>query len=342
MSGAKEKLRVFGVIVLLAWSTAAAAGGERFFPEMKACLHRVSGDIYNDRFERAFSLLDSIQTHNGPAPVCRLYRAITFQAQMMAEESDYLKDDFFSLLDSLRADGDSLLAVGGDSALAYWLIGNSHAFRSLFLGRAGNILGSLRHGLAARSAYTKGYTIDPHFHDIAVGLGSYRYWKSVKTAAVNWIPLFKNERQAGIDLLRLAADSAEVSADAAKTALIWVYINEKRYIEAIRLARRMYRMYPDGLTFLWALGEAYRKFGDWRGAALIYEELFDRLRLQPGNYYNIIEAGFYLHGCYRQMADENAEIHARMAALKEQIAGMPIPEDTRRRQKKRIEAILSE
>jgi tetratricopeptide (TPR) repeat protein len=330
------------IVAAVLLSAPTSVAGERFSSDIKVCLHRVSADVYNDRFDSAVAVLDSMQNHNGPSPVCRLFRAITYQAQMMAAESDFLKDDFFALLDSLQDDGDSILAGGGDSALAYWLIGNSHAFRSLFLGRGGNILGALRHGLAARSAYTKGYDIDPRFHDIALGLGSYRYWKSVKTAAINWTPLFKNERQAGIDLLRLAADSAEISADAAKSALIWVYINEKRYIEAIRLARQMRREYPDGLTFLWALGEAYRKFGDVRGAAHIYEEILDRLQTKPGNYYNIIEAADYLCQCYRQTADENTEIHARLAELKREIADMPIPKDTRKRQRDKLNDILGE
>jgi len=249
MFGARATFLIIGIVAVLILSTAMAGGSERFSPDIKACLHRVSADVYNDRFDSADAILDSVQNHGGPAPLCRMYRAIARQARMMADESDALKDNFFSLLDSLQIDGDSLLTEGGDSALAYWLIGNSHAFRSLYLGRSGNMLGALRHGLAARSAYTKGYTLDPQFHDIALGLGSYRYWKSVKTSAINWTPLFKNERQSGIDLLRLAADSSEISSDAARAALIWVCINEKRYIEAIRLAREMRRMYPDGLTF---------------------------------------------------------------------------------------------
>ncbi len=342
MSGGKLQDVVIGIVAVLLLSVSTVASDRRFSPEIIPCLHRVSADVYNDRFDGAVALLDSLQNHDGPAAVCRVFHAITVQAQMMADESDDLKDEFFALLDSLQADGDSVLTEGGDSALAYWLIGNSHAFRSLFLGRAGNILGALRHGLAARSAYTKGYAIDPHFHDIAFGLGSYRYWKSVKTAAVNWTPLFKSERQAGIDLLRLAADSAEISAEAAKSALIWVYINEKRYIEAIRLAREMRRSYPDGLTFLWALGEAYRKFGDTRGAAHIYEEIFDRLQTSPGNYYNIIESAYYLSRCYRKLADENAGIHARLAALKKRLADMPIPEFTRKRQQDKLHDILDD
>lgn len=340
MSADRRCIIVLDIVLALTLSVAALPASQRFSPEVKTCLHRVSAHVYNDEFDRAVAILDSMQNHAGPAPLCRLFRAITFQAQMMAAESDFLKDELFTLLDSLADDGGTLLGRGGDSVLAYWLIGNSHAFRSLFLGRSGNILAALRHGLAARSAYSKGYTIDPHFHDIALGLGSYRYWKSVKTTAVNWTPLFKNERQEGIELLRLAADSAEISADAAKSALIWAYINEKRYIEAIRIAREMRRKYPHGLTFLWALGEAYRKFGDFNGAADIYEETFARLKENPGNFFNIVEAAYYLTQCYRQRADQDADIRARLTALKDAIADMSIPDQTRKRQKSKLKDIL--
>lgn len=341
MSAGRGCIFVFSMALLLTLSAAAPAA-PRFSPEIKACLHRVSAHVYNDDFDSAVAILDSVQNHSGPAPVCRLFRAITYQAHMMAAESDFLKDEFFALLDSLSDDGAKLLASGGDSAMGYWLIGNSHAFRSLFLGRSGSLIAALRHGLAARSAYTKGYAVDPHFHDIALGLGSYRYWKSVKTAAVNWTPLFKNERQEGIELLRLAADSAELSTDAAKSALIWVYINEKRYIEAIRIAREMRRKYPRGLTFLWALGEAYRKFGDINGAADIYEEIFARLQENPGNYFNIIEAAYYLSQCYRQQTSGKAQADAKLTALQNTVANLPIPEQTRKRQKAKLKEILGD
>jgi tetratricopeptide (TPR) repeat protein len=342
MSVDRGGIAVFGLVLALLLGAATAVSGERFSPQVKACLYRVSAHVYNDEFDRALTVLDSLQNHSAPAPVCRLFHAITFQAQMMAAESDFLKDDFFILLDSLIDDGQALLARGRDSALAYWLIGNSHAFRSLFLGRSGNILGALRHGLAARSAYTKAYAADPHFHDIALGLGSYRYWKSVKTAAVNWTPLFKNERREGINLLRLAGDSAEVSADAATAALIWVYINEKRYIEAIRLSRQMLRKYPYGLAFHWALGESYRGLGDYRGAADVYEGIMDRLKANPGNYYNIIEAAYYLSECYRKSDGRNGEMPAKLEALKAAVAAMSIPEETRKRQKSKINDILGD
>jgi len=54
----------------------------------------------------------------------------------------------------------------------------------------------------------------------------------------------------------------------------------------------------------------------------------------------MIEAAEYLCQCYRKLADENAVIHARLEAIKKQVAVMPIPEDTRKRQRDKLDNIL--
>jgi hypothetical protein len=333
---------VIGTILFLAVVTASPghAGNKRFSPDLADRLHRISGHIYNDNFDKAELLIDSLGFGRNKGFVIFFLRAILYQSMMMAAESDFLEDEYFDLLDSLENGAEEMLSAGADSALAYWYLGHAHAFRSLYRGRAGSILKALRSGLAARKAYSRGYKFDSTFHDIALGLGSYRYWKSVKTKAINWTPLFKNEKQNGIDLLRLAADSSEISRDAAASALIWVYINEKRYPEAIRLATAMRDRYPQGLTFLWALGEIYYKLEDCRAAIDTYGVIFDRLKENPGNYYNIIEAAFYLSECYRRMSDQLPKVVESLTILQDYIRNLTIPEKTAKRQKKKLKKIL--
>ena len=316
------------------------ASGGRIDQNLKSRLSQISFFIYNDRFDEAGALIDSLG-RAGFRPVFHHFaRAALYQAQMMAAESDFLKGEYFDILDSLETDAKGMLADADDSAMAYCYLGHAFALRSLYHGRAGHFFRALKDGLAARKAYGRGYKIDPGFHDLALGLGSYRYWKSVKTKAINWTPLFKNEKQNGIELLRLAADSSEISADAAKTALIWVYINEKMFGRAIELALEMNRRYPRGLTFLWALGEAYFKAGDCRSAVDVYGTILGRLQTNPGNYYNIIEASYYLSECYRRPVFHSMPGVEKLHLIKERILSYPIPDTVRKRQKKKISAIL--
>lgn len=318
------------------------SAGTHFSDPFKKAANRVTGFIYNDQFDAAANTLDSLSTALPGNPVVPLFRAVLYQSEMMAEESDRLEDDFYSLLAKVKIGADSMLAAGGDSALAWYFAGQADALRSLRRGRSGHTWGALKAGLSAGRAYSKGYSADSQFFDIGLGLGSYRYWKSVKGKFLTWAFLLKNEKEEGIELVRLAVDSSEISSDAAVTSLIWIYLNEERYPEAIRLAESMHEKYPLGLTFVWALGETYRGMHDWRTAADYYRRILERLKSAPGNYYNIIEASYYLVICYRQIGDIDSTSDVYTKQVQADLRACPIPDNIRKRQSKKIDFILHE
>jgi len=310
------------------------------FPvDLEQRVDRFFACLYNDQFDDAAAVISSMPPEGQFAPMAELCRATLYQAQMMASESDSLRPWFFASGDRLKTMADDILARRGDSALGCYYLGQAAALRAVYEGRAGHTWSALRRGLAAGKLFSRAYRIDPSFHDVALGLGSYRYWKSVRTRLLNWTPLFKDEREDGLRLLNLAVDSSEISADAARTSLIWVYINENRYGEAIRLADMMHHRYPQGMTFLWALGEAYFKAGDDSGAAETYTLILDRQRSNPGNYYNAVEAAFYLSQCYRRMSNPARGDAGALSALQDEVNRWLIPRDTRRRQAKKLAVI---
>jgi Tfp pilus assembly protein PilF len=318
------------------------ATAEHFPNNLTNDLQRITAAIYDDDFRSADSLITARIASPEQAPYRYLFRAILYQAEMMAAESDFREVSFFAALDSVDDHAQRMLDTGVDSALAWLFVGHAAAFRSLYHGRAGHFWSAISNGLTARNAYTKGYHLDPFFHDLAFGLGSYRYWKSVKTRLLSWTPLFKNERQAGIALLHLAADSSEISRDAAQAALIWIYINEKRYGEALGLTDEMLARYPRGLTFLWAKAKIFFDMEDRSAAAQTYETILTRLRTDPGNYYNVVEAAYYLSLCYRATAPRDPQSNELLASLQKEVASLPLPRETQKCQKKKLAAILKQ
>ena len=334
-----QKTSITRAFLILVFLSALASAGH--FPEnIKHSINRITGHIYNDQFDDAGRLIDSLEYSNPRSALVPLFRAILYQARMMTEESDFLENQFYKALDTADIRSRRILESGGDSALAYYFLGQTEALRSLYNARAGKTWAAIKGGLRARNAYGRGYKIDPSFHDIALGLGSYRYWKTVKTKLLNWTPLFKREKDDGIDLLRLAVDSSEISSDAARTSLIWIYMNEKLYGEAIRLTDLMHRKYPHGLTFYWAMGEASFKMGDHRLAIRSYQDILERLNENPGNYYNIIEAAYFINICYRELADKYPHYSDSLIILQKYLNDLPIPGKTASRQKKKLKKIL--
>jgi hypothetical protein len=306
-----------------------------FSESTAARLRQIHSNVYNEHFQKADSIAALLLAEDSTRPLGYLYRAVVIQSEMISRESDAQRDEFFAASDSAQSCAERMLERGDDSAAAYFILGNSHALRALFASRFDGKFKALKEGLAAKSAFSDGYKLDPAFHDLAFGLGSYRYWKSVKTDFINWTPLFKDERADGLRLLRLAADSAEFTAEGAKAALLHVYINEELYGQALQLADDLRRAYPEGITFVWPMAKIFFALHDFAAAARDFEKILDRQRSQPGNYYNYIEAAWHLAVCYKELGQIE-----RLEPLREEITGLTIPEDTVRRQGKKLDDIL--
>ncbi|NMC43652.1 MAG: tetratricopeptide repeat protein [candidate division Zixibacteria bacterium] len=332
------------VLCLVAAITGRPAGAEshhetRFPIEIRQQLDGFFSLLLNDYFDSALAVVDSFPISDAVGPMAELCRATLFQAQMAATESDSLRPVFIDAVDRLKAAAERFLAERGDSALAWYYLGQAAALRAVVDGRAGHRWSALRQGLSAGKLYSRAYRLDRSFHDLAMGLGSYRYWKSVRTRLLNWTPFFEDEREDGLRLLSLAIDSSEISADAARAALLYALINERRYDEAVSLADSMHRKYPDGMTFLWGLGEAYFKMGDFPKAAEMYATILGRQMEHPGNYYNAVEAAYFLSECCRRSDGPDGRHCRHLESFREEIGRWPLPEETRRRQAKKLAAI---
>ncbi len=327
-------------ICLLFNSVGQSARPARFDQNLITDIGRVNDAIYNEQFGRAEKLIDSLIPQSDSLPFRHLYKAILAQTKMMTAESDSYEAELFLALDSVEHYSQQILSSGGDSACAYYFLGQAFAFRSLYNGRAGHLWSAIKTGRKAGEAFTDGYKIDTTFYDISLGLGSYWYWKSAKTKLINWTPLFKNEKQKGISHLRRAANYSELSQDAARSALIWVYINEGRYKDAIEMASSLFQMYPKGLTFLWGLAQAHYEMGSYKTAEFYYLKIWNRLLDDPGNYYNIIEVAWNLLNCRDELVKIKGNIDVQVEEISQFIRESDIPKQVKKRQKEKLKEIL--
>jgi tetratricopeptide (TPR) repeat protein len=144
--------------------------------------------------------------------------------------------------------------------------------------------------------------------------------------------------------MKLAQKRSTFSQDAAVNGLIWVYINEKEYDQAISLAEKMQNKYPEGKSFLWALATAYYEKSDWTNALFFYQEILKRIENQidaftldsdhpgnPHNYYNHIECKFHIANCL-----SNLGRFKECILTCEEIQNYPLDEKTKERQKDKL------
>jgi tetratricopeptide (TPR) repeat protein len=279
-------------------------------------------------------------------PAGYFFKAMFYQAQMMDYESDFREKEFYENIKAVKKYAKERIKHDSEDAWAYLFWGNAYGAKAVYDARKGNWWSGLNNGLKAKSALNEAIKHDPELYDAYVGLGSYHYWSSVVTKVLRWLPFIGDKREQGISQMRLALEKSIYCQDAAASGLIWIYINEKKFDQAIGLAQRMQSKYPEGKSFLWALAEAYYEKSDWSNALFYYREILERIDNRndrfnsggnhpenPNNYYNRIECKFHIANSLFNLGKFEECISAC-----EEIQNYPLDEKTRKRQKNKLNA----
>ena len=277
-------------------------------------------------------------------PAGYFFLAMLYQAQIIDYESDFREKDFYKNIKTAKKYAKERIKNDRKDAWAYLFLGNTYGAKALYEAREGNWWSGLDNGLRAKSALKEAVKHDSELYDAYVGLGSYHYWASVMTKALRWLPLIGDRREEGISEMKLAQKRAIFSQDAASSGLIWVYINEKKFDQAISLAEKMQNKYPKGKSFLWALATAYYEKSDWSNALFFYQEILERIEKQidrstssgnhrknPNNYYNRIECKFHIANCLFNLGKFEECI-----LTCEEIQNYPLDEKTKKRQNDKL------
>jgi hypothetical protein len=277
-------------------------------------------------------------------PAGYFFKAMLYQAEMIDYESDFREKDFYENIKMVKKYAKERIRSNKKDAWAYLLLGNAYGAIALYDARKGNWWSGLNNGLKAKSALNEAVKHDPELYDTYVGLGSYHYWASVVTKVLWWLPFIGDKREEGLAQMKLAQERSIFSRDAASNGLIWMYINEKRFDEAISLANNMQHKYPEGKSFLWALATAHYEKSDWTNAYALYQEILIRIDDQnnrstssadnPNNYYNWIECKFHIASSLFNLGKFEACIQAC-----EEIQSHPLDEKTKERQKDKLKTI---
>lgn len=295
--------------------------------------------IYNDQFTSADSLSNHHILDNPDDPIGYFFKATGMLSEMTDAEANLYDDEFTTILDLIEQKSDRIIESADSTTIAWMYLfkGSARAYRSLHESRFGSFISAVKHGMGARSQFVEGLKFDSTVYDLYLGLGSYHYWKSAKAGFLKYLLIFKNEKQKGIDEVLLAADSSLLFTDAARSALLWIWLNERKYDSVIATAEPIREIYPHGKSILWPLAEAYFESRSYRKTIEIYEELRRRLSLSPGNYFNIVECDYRICVCYEKMRlnNEASETARRLNQYRDSL-----PKNTRNKQQSNLEYLI--
>ncbi len=244
--------------------------------------------IVLQQYDSAYTQFNSVQKYYPKNPLPNIYLAAVSIAKSYDYEEEFNDEYIIAQLDSAE---NKLNYLSGKNDSSVWNIYYEallNGYYSYYQALKKNWLSAFTNGLKSVSAFEKCLEKNPKFYEAYSAIGAYKYWKSRKTENIRFLKIFKDEKQIGINYLKIAAEKSTYTKYLAINSLIWIYIDRKEFTDAISLADYALSLWPDTRFFLWPLARAYEET-DINKAIDIYKKMLDYyVSYKNSNRYNEI------------------------------------------------------
>jgi hypothetical protein len=228
--------------------------------------------ILKQEYDQADSLFRDFAQRYPDHPVGYLYQAAVMQAYALDFDNPIPREKFDSLLELGKK-----TAVGLQSPWREYFLATAEGHDAYERAERGDWFGGVRNGMASASKYEEVLEHDSTFYDAYIGLGTYYYWRSRKTAFIRWLPFVNDDRERGIKMLIVGAERSEYNRFAAISSLISIYTDAENYTAAVDWSNRGLQFYPENRIFLWGLATALDRDKRSAGAVRAYTNLLQSI-----------------------------------------------------------------
>jgi len=252
--------------------------------------------------EIVFINLNKEYTH---LPVGKIYLA----ANKIAEAYDYAEDfdEKFILknLELAKEQSEKLIDKDGSNIWYRYFYALAEGYISYYDAIEGSWFSALSSGINSVSEFEKILVEDKNFYEAYIAIGTFEYWKSRKMEFMDWLPFANDTKNIGIDRLIVAMDSSSYNSHLAINSLIWIYIDQNKYVDAIRLAEKSLGEHPHSRTIKWGLARAYEEKNPLKAIELYLEILHSYPDILKENYKNEITLKHLIAQQYVKLGDKD-------------------------------------
>ncbi|NVM02974.1 MAG: hypothetical protein HWN67_11595 [Candidatus Helarchaeota archaeon] len=282
-------------------------------PEMERIFLDGLNRLFRDDFVGAMGKFDSLCVIEPENPFGYFCKAFSYDLIMDEYRNLKFMDEFDEAASTAIKKAEILEKKENPSAEVYLFSGGAIGIRGVRRAMVGNWWGAFMDALKAADKVENCLKIDPTLYDAYYGLGTYHYWKSVKSKIFWWLPFVGDERKKGVDEVKISIEKGKFTEIPGKLCLLRIYIEEKDFNEVLRIADELIRR-NNNLHPLWFKGYGYIYIEEWEKAIDLYNEILQRLREK--DFYGIegeIECWYYLALCnYKLGKIEDAKKYLNM------------------------------
>ncbi len=267
-----------------------------------------------EKYEEAIDHFSSLQHEHPDDPAASFFLATIWQSRMMDFETNKWRDRFMHEIETTMELCKRRVHENPGNIRDRFYLGSALSYKSFQISREKKYLSGISLAIKGMKQINHVIEQDSSFYDAYIGLGSYLYWRSYLTRSFSWLPFFSDQRRKGISLIKKSLEKGVFSKWAALSNLAWIYIQEENFKEAIKCAETGLAHFPGTRTFLWPLGDAQYKNGDFEKALLTYTVLLNSVTSEVfNNHYNEIVLHLKIAQSYYNLGQwRNALVHAQL------------------------------
>jgi len=293
------KTAVLFILLLLAFSGSLWSELSMDSPEVERIILKGLKLVHDDKTTEAVEEFKKLIKLFPDDPIGYFYVAASLQTMMDDYRNYSYLDEFNKYMNLAIKTAEEKKKKGNLSAYDCLYMGGAIGYRGIHKALTGNWFGAFVDGLKGKGYLEKALKLDPELYDAYYGLGTYHFWKSLKSKIFWWLPFVADKRQMGIDMIKLAIEKGKYSREDAKYALVRIWVENKEYDKAFAMIEKLRKARPNKPFLLWFLGQAQLETQRYDEAIKTYRSLLSALTSSP--YYHPageVECRYYLALAY--------------------------------------------
>ncbi len=216
-------------------------------PEQDQTILTAESMVMDRRYREVKELFDRMEKNDPGSLLPSMGRLLSLMVQSLEKGAPkaQLEKAFAAEFPKNQARMKELERRGELNAWDHFLMGGSLGVRGLYELNHHRYVRAFMHGMRALSQIHTVAALDPGIHDVAFATGLYKYYRSVKTRYLWFLPFVGDQREEGLAEIREAMERGHYAVPAAKIARVMLSEQEGKDAEGIRLGREYLREYPN-------------------------------------------------------------------------------------------------
>jgi hypothetical protein len=230
--------------------------------------------IIDQKYDEAKNLFDQLDKTRKDLPLGKIYLAAVSIARSYDFEEPFDDELITRYLEGAKKISQRLVDKDNNNIWYKYFFALTEGYTAYYDALRESWLQAFSTGLSSVSAFEDCLETDENFYEAMIAIGSFKFWKSKKIEFINWLPFIEDEKELGISYLKKAIKYSGYNSHLAIHSLIWIYIEQNKFDEAIKVAESALKDHPESRIFKWGLARSLENVDPLRSARL-YQEILD-------------------------------------------------------------------